>query len=154
MEDTQRYAETGDQQNFHSALKHVYGPTYHSLAPVRSSNGTTLLVRKKRHPTTMAAILQQTCSLRTTFRTRENLKHCLLFPKCKAWLLPHTFAEMLQVITSLKNTKCLGTDGIPGKVWKTEGTASRHKVHQLKLSIWDAEDLPQHLQGEGGPRYL
>ena len=30
----QGYADSGDLQNFHSALKQVYGPSYHSLAPV------------------------------------------------------------------------------------------------------------------------
>ena len=31
----QRYADAGDQQNFYSALREVYGPSDRSLAPVR-----------------------------------------------------------------------------------------------------------------------
>ena len=41
-EEIQRHADAGDQQNFHAALREVYGPTDRSLAPVRSADGTTL----------------------------------------------------------------------------------------------------------------
>ena len=40
--DIQAYADSGDLQNFHSALKQAYGPSYNSLAPVRSRDGDTL----------------------------------------------------------------------------------------------------------------
>ena len=56
---------------------------------------------------------------------------------------PATFAETLQAISSLKNNKSPGTDGIPGEVLKNGGTALHHEVHQLILSIWEAEDVPQ-----------
>ena len=40
--ENQRYADSGDLQNFHSALKQVYGPSDRSLAPVRSQAGVLL----------------------------------------------------------------------------------------------------------------
>ena len=42
----QGYADTGDLQNFHAALKQVHGPTDRSLAPVRSRTGDVLLTGK------------------------------------------------------------------------------------------------------------
>ena len=50
---------------------------------------------------------------------------------------------MLQAINILKNNKPPGTDSILGEVLKNGGTALHHKVHQLILSIWNTEDLPQ-----------
>ena len=53
------------------------------------------------------------------------------------------FSETLEAINSLKNKKSPGTDGIPGEVLKSGGTALHHELHQLILSIWVAEEVPQ-----------
>ena len=37
----------GDMRAFYEALKAVYGPTYQIQAPLRSSNGSTLLTDKE-----------------------------------------------------------------------------------------------------------
>ena len=46
-ERTQRHADMGDMRTFYEALKAVYGPTYQIQAPLRSSNGSTLLTDKE-----------------------------------------------------------------------------------------------------------
>ena len=46
-ERTQRYADMGDKRAFYEALKAVYGPSREIQAPLRSSNGNTLLTDKK-----------------------------------------------------------------------------------------------------------
>ncbi|WP_293703513.1 hypothetical protein, partial [Thiolapillus sp.] len=44
---TQRYADKGDMRAFYKALKAVYGPSHQIQAPLRSSDGSTLLTDKE-----------------------------------------------------------------------------------------------------------
>ena len=46
-ERTQRYADMGDMRTFYEALKAVYGPSHQIQAPLRSSDGSTLLMDKE-----------------------------------------------------------------------------------------------------------
>ena len=46
-ERTQRYADVGDMRAFYAALKAVYGPSHQIQAPLRSSDGSTLLTDKE-----------------------------------------------------------------------------------------------------------
>uniref|UniRef100_UPI003AF731A5 hypothetical protein n=1 Tax=Thiolapillus sp. TaxID=2017437 RepID=UPI003AF731A5 len=46
-ERTQRYADMGDMRAFYEALKAVYGPSHQIQAPLRSSDGSTLLTDKE-----------------------------------------------------------------------------------------------------------
>ena len=44
---TQRYADMRDMRTFYEALKAVYGPSHQIQAPLRSSDGSTLLTDKE-----------------------------------------------------------------------------------------------------------
>ena len=46
-ERTQRYADMGDMRAFYEILKAVYGPSHQIQAPLRSSDGSTLLIDKE-----------------------------------------------------------------------------------------------------------
>ena len=46
-ERTQRYADMGDMRVFYESLKAVYGPSHQTQAPLRSSDGSTLLTDKE-----------------------------------------------------------------------------------------------------------
>ena len=43
----QLYADMGDMRDFYEALKAVYGPSHQIQAPLRSSDGSTLLTDKE-----------------------------------------------------------------------------------------------------------
>ena len=141
-QEIQRYADAGDQQNFHSALREVYGPTDRSFAPVRTADGTTLLVRKN-------DILQRWQQHYSTLLNTNNpsnpeeLEALPHMPEVESMDDPPTFSETLEAINSLRNKKSPGTDGIPGEVLKSGGAALHHELHQLILSIWVAEEVPQ-----------
>ena len=110
-ERTQRYTGMGDIRAFYESLKAVYGPSHQTQAPLRSSDGSTLLTDKE-------AILQrwpehfedhfsdqgtvQESSLAKIFQlelddqpTREEIKKATMQPKLG---------------------KSPGTDGIPAEV--------------------------------------
>ena len=46
-ERTQHYADIGGMRAFYEALKAVYGPSHEIQAPLRSSDGSTLLTDKE-----------------------------------------------------------------------------------------------------------
>ena len=46
-ERTLRYADMGEMRAFYEALKTVYGPSHQIQAPLRSSDGSTLLTDKE-----------------------------------------------------------------------------------------------------------
>ncbi len=43
----QQYADSNDTPNFYNAIKAVYGPSHHSVHPVRSKDGSTLFKDRK-----------------------------------------------------------------------------------------------------------
>ena len=47
VESTQRFAGIGDMRTFYEALKAVCGPSHQIQAPLRSSDGSTLLTDKE-----------------------------------------------------------------------------------------------------------
>ena len=46
-ERTQRYSDMVDMRAFYEAVKAVYGPSHQIQAPLRSSDGSTLLIDKE-----------------------------------------------------------------------------------------------------------
>jgi len=46
-------------------------------------------------------------------------------------------------INSLKNSKAPGTDGIPVELLKYEGETLHTFIHELCLTIWKEEKLPE-----------
>ena len=141
-EEIQRYADAGDQQNFHSALREVYGPSDRSQAPVRSADGDTLLVRKD-------DILKRWQQHYSTLLNTNNpsnpaiLEDVAGLPEVTDMDTPPTYEETLQAINSLKNKKSPGPDGVPGEVLRHGGTELHQKLYQLITAVWEAEDVPQ-----------
>ena len=141
-QEIQRYADAGDQQNFYSALREVYGPSDRSLAPVRSAEGDRLLVNKK-------DILERWREHYSTLLNTNNpsdpsqLDALPGIPEVSSMEVPPTLDELLLAINSLKNNKSPGTDGIPGEVLKYGGATLHHRLHQLISAVWEAEEVPQ-----------
>ena len=53
------------------------------------------------------------------------------------------FAEVQKAITGLKNNKSPGLDGIPTEILKLGRYLLTHRLHQLIISIWSSEVIPQ-----------
>ena len=138
----QGYADAGDLQNFHTALKQVYGPSDRSLAPVRSRDGRTLhtdkneiISRWKEH----YSVLLNTDNpsdpqLLNLIPQRDTASHMDSLP---------TLEEVEHAVASLKNRKSPGVDGIPAEVWKHGGPTTLRRLHELICKIWETEEVPQ-----------
>ena len=102
----------GDMRAFYEALKGVYGPSYQIQAPLRSSDGSTLLTDKE-------AILQRwsehfQCIL-SDQRTVQELSLAKI-PQVDVKLElddPPTWKEIKKATIQLKVGKSPATDGIP-----------------------------------------
>ena len=141
--DIQGYADSGDLQNFHSALKQVYGPSDRSLAPVRSRDGSTLFTEKddilKRWREHYSVLLNT---------NNPSNRHILDRIPQKARVtqmdVTPTLQEVENAVRNLKNHKSPGVDGIPSEVWKHGGSSLTGQLHQLICRIWAEEEVPQH----------
>ena len=115
----QGYVDARDLQNFHAALKQVYGPSDRSLAPVRSRAGDALLTGK-------SDILGRCKELYSVFLNTDNPCDWQIMD-----LIPQkdpipqmddtpTLQEVEHAVQTLKNHKSPGVDGIPAEVWIVE----------------------------------
>ena len=115
-ERTQRYADMGDMRASFEAPKAVNGPSHQIQAPLRSSDGSTLLTNKE-------AILQR-CSehFEGRFSDRHIVQETSLskIPKVEPDDQP-TRKEIKKASMHLKVGKSSGIDGIPAEVYQHGG---------------------------------
>ena len=140
--DIQGYADSGDLQNFYSALKQVYGPTDRSLAPVRSRDGDVLFTGKN-------DILSRWREHYNMLLNTENPSDPQILNRLpqkepiQQMDMTPTLQEVELAVRTLKNRKSPGVDGIPAEVWKHGGTTIIKRLHELICRIWEAEEVPQ-----------
>ena len=140
--DIQRFADSGDLQNFHSALKQVYGPSDRSLVPIRSRDGNTLFTDKddilKRWKEHYSVLLNTNNPSNRNILDRIPQK-----PPITQMDVTPTLQEVNHAVRNLKNRKSPGVDGIPSEVWKHGGPTLTGQLHQLICRIWKEEEVPQ-----------
>ena len=136
----QRLADINDQHGFFKAIKTIYGPTKHNIAPIRSAEGELLKDKQ--------AILERWAQHFNTLLNQRNpvenniLDNILNAPQAVDLDIPPTFAETVQAIRSLKNNKSPGPDGIPSELIKEGGQLLHQRLHDLILTIWNQERIP------------
>ena len=115
-ERTQRYADMGDMLAFYEALKAVHGPSHKIQAPLRSSDGSTLLTDKE-------AILQRWSEhFEGLFSDRCTVQESSLARIPRVDVKPElddppTREEIKRGTVQLKVSKSPGIDGIPAEVY-------------------------------------
>ena len=110
----------GDMRAFHEALKAVYGPSHQIQAPLRSSDGSTLLTEKE-------AILQRWSEhFEGLFSDRSTVQESSVakIPQVDVKLElddPPTREEIRKATMQLKVGKSPGIDDIPAEVYQHGG---------------------------------
>ena len=144
-EQTQCFADTGNTRAFYEALRAVYGPSHQTQAPLRSSDGSTLLTDKESilnrwtehygnlfgdkrqvQEESIAKIPQQ--------EVRTELDH------------PPTQQEVKAAIAKLNCHKAPGVDGIPAEVYKLGGACLCERLTDLFALCWRTGTIPQDLR--------
>ena len=122
-ERTQRYADMGDMRAFYESLKAVYGPSHQIQAPLRSSDGNTLLTDKE-------VILQRWSEhFEGLFSDRRTVQESSLakIPPVDVKLElydPPTGEEIKKATMQLKVGKSPGVDDIPAECISARGRSS------------------------------
>ena len=146
-ERTQRYADMGDMRAFYEALKAVCGPSHQIQAPLRSSDGSTLLADKE-------AILKHWSEhFEDLFSDRRTVQESSLakIPQVDVKLElddTTTLQEIRKATMQLKVGKSPGINGIPAQVNQHEGEAVLDKLQDLFTNCWEKGSLPQDLRDE------
>ena len=137
----QGYADSGDFQNFHSALKQVYGQSDRSLAPVRCPacvllmDGKYILNRWREHYSVLLNVNNPSDrQILDRIPQRDPIPQMDTLP---------TLQEVEHAVLTLKNRKSPGVDGVPAEVWKHGGPTITKRLHELIWSIWEVEKVPQ-----------
>ena len=135
----------GDARAFYEALKVVYGPSPQIQAPLRSSDGSTLLTDKE-------AILQRWSEhFEGLFHDRRTVQESLLamIPQVDVKLEmddPPTHEEIGKATKQLKVGKSAGIDGISAEVYQNGGEAVLYKLMDLFSKCQQKRTLPQDLR--------
>ena len=135
----------GDMRAFYEGLKAVYGPSHQIQAPLRSSDGSTLLTDEE-------AILQRWSErFEGLFSGRRTVQESLLTKILQVEVKlelddPPTREEIKKATMQLTVGKSPGIDGIPAEVCQHGGEAALDKLQDLFTSCWEKGTLLQDLR--------
>ena len=133
-ERTQRYADMGDMRTFYEALKAVYGPSHQIQAPLRFSDGSTLLTDKEVILQYLSEHFEGLFSDRCTVQESSIAK----IPQVDVKLElddPPTREEIKKATMQLKVGKSPGIDGIPAEVYQHGRETVLDKLQDLYTSF-------------------
>lgn len=144
-EKIQFYADTGKSQPSMKPYALVYGPPQHSQAPLRSSDGLTLLTDK-------SSIMHHWAEhYEDLFGDKHLVQEDALasIPQQIVMLQPpmtHQQRKKFKAIAKLKRGKASGIDVLPAEVFMTEGDAAAGQLSCLFALCWDKGVMLQDLQ--------
>ena len=137
-----RHADAGDQQNFYSCVKRIYGRFSKTLDVVRSEDGSILITDKGKILDRWREHYEHLLNTRHPC-SPELLDQITIRPSIYAMGITPALEEVKSSILSLKNGKSPGVDGIPGEVIKYGGDELWVALHNLIIEMWENEQVLQ-----------
>lgn len=138
----QHYADTNDSQKLFDAIKAIYGPSQHTLQPVRAKDGTTMLREQHAILSRWAEHFKELLNCDNPYDT-SLLDELPQLPSITDIDGPPSLEEVHNAVKGLKNNKAAGPDGIPGEILKNGGPGLLRKLHQFIVSTWNSGKVPQ-----------
>ncbi|XP_076041920.1 uncharacterized protein LOC143025796 [Oratosquilla oratoria] len=140
----QGFADTGNQQEFYSVIKRAYGPQRNPTCPVKSADGARLIIDKKEILDRWAEHYQHHLNMGnptdpTAFGTLPDI------PSLPELDNMPTRREVHKLVTSLKNNKAAGPDGIPAEILKYGGRAITDCPHNIFQKVCSGKVLTRIL---------
>ena len=138
----QGYADANDTHNFYNAIKHAYGPTTNTTAPVKSRDGSELIKdmegisrRWAEHYELLlnGGLLPNHDVLNDL--PQRTIKHVMD--------LPPSVRELEECIRTLRNRISPGADGLPAELFKYGGESVLREIHKVISIVWDTESVPK-----------
>ena len=139
------YADKGNSRALYESLRAIYGPTFQTQAPLRSTDGTTLLTDKQ------AILRRWTEHYGTLFGEERLVAEASIdnIPQQEVKMNldnPPTHEEITSAISKLKRHKAPGIDGIPAEVYKHGGDLLTEKLRDLFTICWTQGVVPHDLR--------
>ena len=141
----QMYADLGITRSFFEALKAVHGPSHQIQAPLRFTDGSTLLTDKDaimhRWSEHFSSLFSDKCKVEESSLLR------IPQAKVKTELddLP-TLEEVKKAVRQMNLGKSPGIDGIPAEVYQYGGEKVTVCLHDLLTKCWEQGLVPQDLR--------
>ena len=138
----QDYADSGNQQQFYSAVKAAYGARQGTKYPVRAADGEELLTDRSEVLQRWAEHYRQLLSQQAT----ADLSIVEEFPEQRTLNeldLAPSLEEVEAAIKSQKTGKAAGPDGVPGEVLLYGGAAVVQCMYSFISAVWTAGEVPQ-----------
>ena len=140
-EEVQCYADAHNYKKFFMTLETVFGPSASCFSPLLSSDGTTLIKDQeglsKRWQEHFRSLLNRPSSVDTDALNQipqQQIKYSLAESP--------TIEEIRKAISQISSGKAPGKDGIPVEIYKTMGSSALEAFHEVLLSIWEQEAMP------------
>ena len=141
-EEIQGYADAGNQQEFYSALKGVYGAKHRAFCPVRGEDGRTLITNKTEILSRWAEHYRDLLNRFTP--TDPNFAESLTeLPLMEDLDRVPTLAEVRDATLTLKNSKAPGPDSVPAEVLRYGGGTVLRVIHTFIDAAWRSGCIPQ-----------
>ena len=134
----------GDMRAFYEALKAVCGPSHQIQAPLRSSDGNTLLTDKEPIIQRWSQDFEGLFSDKRTVQESSLAKIAQVDVKLE-FDDPQTREEIRKATMHLKMCKSPLIDGIPAEVSQHGGEAVLDKLQDLFTNCWEKKTLQQDL---------
>ena len=124
----QGYADANDTHNFYNAIKHAYGPTTNTTAPVKSRDGSELIKDMERISRRWAEHYE--LLLNGGLLPNHDVLNDLPQRTIKHVMdLPPSVRELEECIRTLRNRKSPGADGLPAELFKYGGESVLREIH-------------------------
>jgi exonuclease III len=138
----QGFADSNDTHNFYDSLKRIYGPSSHSIVPVRNSNGDSLIRDREKIVERWAEHFDGLLNggIQSDHTVLDELDNRMVVQQLD---LPPTYAEIQHCVARLKNNKATGGDGLPAELLKYGGEQLLRRLHEVIVAIWERERVPQ-----------
>ena len=138
----QSFADTNESQKFYEAIKTVYGPKHHTIQPVKSKDGNTLIKDQQGILSRWAEHLNEllNCTNPADPSIVDQLPQLPFIPDLDT--LP-SYNEVTEAVKGLKNNKAAGPDGIPAEIFKNGGHYLLHRLHRFITCVWTSRQVPQ-----------
>ncbi len=144
-QEIQQLADKKDTRGFFSATNAIYGPSTHGQAPLKNKDGSTILTSNADIQTRWKEHFDDLLNQNATFD--RNAINCIpRKPTDNSLSRTPTMEELEEAISTMKNNKAAGPDGIPAEIFKYGGQMLHEQIHQLLVNIWTNEVLPEDLR--------
>ena len=137
------HLDSGNQQEFYSAIKVAYGPRTRAGCPMRSADGVSLIISAQAEILARWAEHYQELLNKNTPADTEFTRSLPQLPILEGMDEVPSLQEVHSAINSLKSNKAPGPDSVPSEALCHGGPAVEKVLHAFIEASWKNGSVPQ-----------